>query len=103
MSLIPMRGLVLLKKIEDKKESKEGILIVGDDVVSYDKGEVIDLGEKYVSEFSGEVRDYIVEVGEIVLFNRSSAVKVKDNGEEFYLIKESEILAIQSPKEGYGN
>jgi chaperonin GroES len=90
-SIVPIGDKVLLKEI--KEDKKTGSAIILPDSIQDDKGlregEVIAVGEgKYVDD---ELVQLFVKKGDIVLF--SWGEKIKLDGEEFYIVRESEISA----------
>jgi chaperonin GroES len=57
------------------------------------QGEVVAVGNGLVAE-NGDVRQLDVKVGNKVLFGQYSGSTVKVDGEEFLIMKESEIFAV---------
>lgn len=90
MNLKPLFDRVVLKNIKQKKETLSGIIIpesVGDEPVY---AEVIATGDG--DTFEGKKCEMSVNVGDKVLYNRYGAVKFKINGEEFVILRQSDIL-----------
>ena len=90
-SIVPIGDKVLLKEI--KEDKKTGSAIILPDSIQDDKGlregKVIAVGEgKYVDD---ELVELFVKKGDVVLF--SWGEKIKLDGEEFYIVRESEISA----------
>lgn len=90
-SIVPLGDRVLLKEIRDEKKTGTGIILP--DSVDLEKGlkeaKVVAVGDgKYVDE---ELVPLFVRKGDIVLF--SWGEKIKFDGEEYYLVRESEISA----------
>ena len=92
MNLRPLFDRVVLKNIKLKKETLSGIIIpdsVGDEPIY---AEVIAIGDG--NTFDGEKCDMSVSIGEKVLYNKYGAVPFKINGEEFVILRQSDILGV---------
>jgi chaperonin GroES len=92
--LEPLQDRVLIKEDTDSAERKTatGIIIpvtVGDDKGSK-KGEVVAVGPGRIED--GKRVLVSVKVGSAVLFQWGDKVKIGDN--EYYLVREGEILAV---------
>ena len=92
MNLKPLFDRVVLKNIKQKKETLSGIIIpesVGDEPIY---AEVIAIGDG--NTFEGETCEMAVNVGDKVLYNKYGAVPFKINGEDFVILRQSDILGI---------
>lgn len=90
-SLVPIGDKVIIKEIKEDKKTESGIILP--DSIDNDKGlkegKIIAVGEgKFVDD---ELVELFVQKGDIVLF--SWGEKIKLDSEEFYIVRESEILA----------
>jgi chaperonin GroES len=90
-SIVPIGDKVLLKELQGEKKTETGIILP--DSFDMDKGlkegKIIAVGEgKFVDD---ELVELFVKKGDIVLF--SWGEKIKFDGEEYYLVRESEISA----------
>ena len=90
----PLQDRVLIKENTDSKEKKTSSGIIIPVTVNEDKGsksgEVVAIGLGRMEE--GKLIPIGVKVGDKVLFQWGDKIKIGD--EEFYIVKESEILAI---------
>ncbi len=90
----PLADRILIKEIKPNSEKKtaSGIIIPG--TVNEDKeskkGEIIAIGNGRYED--GKLIPISVKIGEQVIFQWGDKIIVE--GEEFYLVKESELLAI---------
>jgi chaperonin GroES len=95
INITPLGDRVLIKpEINDGKEKKSaaGIIIpVGADEDKVDRGTVIALGEGRVDS-KGDLVPMNVKVGNKVLFQWGDKVKI--DGEEYFVVSETSILAI---------
>ena len=92
MNLKPLFDRVVLKNIKQKKETLSGIIIpesVGDEPIY---AEVIAIGDG--NTFDGEICEMAVNIGDKVLYNKYGAVPFKINGEDFVILRQSDILGI---------
>ena len=90
----PLEDRVLIKEDIENKEKKtsSGIIIPVsvDENKSGNWGEIIAIGEGKIED--GKLIPPKVKVGDIVLFQWGDKIKVDDD--EYYIVRESEILAI---------
>ncbi|MEK9177511.1 MAG: co-chaperone GroES [Patescibacteria group bacterium] len=95
IKLQPLQDRVLIKEDTDSSERKTGagiiIPITSNEDKGSKKGEVIAVGPGRIDD-DGCPIPVNVKVGDIVLFQWGDKVKVGE--EEYYLVKESEILAV---------
>lgn len=90
MNLKPLFDRVVLKNLKPKKETSSGIIIpetVGDEPIY---AEVIAVGDG--DTFEGKKCEMTVNVGDKVLYNKYGAVPFKADGEEFVILRQSDIL-----------
>ncbi len=94
IGLEPLQDRVLIKEDIDTKERKTsfGIIIpvTANEDKSNKKGEVVAVGPGRVEE--GKLIPVSLKVGSNVIFQWGDKVKIGD--EEYYLVRESEILAV---------
>lgn len=89
----PTRGYLVVKAFEKETQSAFGIIIPGS--VDEDKyeGIVISVGEGNITD-KGEYITPVLKEGDIVLFGKYGCNPVKDNGEEFLLMKEENVFGV---------
>ncbi|MCL6589966.1 MAG: co-chaperone GroES [Firmicutes bacterium] len=93
MNIKPLGERVVLKVIESEEKTKSGIVLPDTakekpqmgKILAVGPGKVLDNGQKVALE---------VKVGDKVLFAKYAGTEVKLDGEEYMLLKESDILAI---------
>ncbi|MFA6315068.1 MAG: co-chaperone GroES [Candidatus Paceibacterota bacterium] len=90
----PLSDRIIIKEDIDGKEKKTSSGIIIPITVNEDKGGkrgvVMSVGAGRIEE--GKVIPVVVKVGDKVLFQWGDKVKIDD--EEYYIVRESEILAI---------
>lgn len=94
--LQPVGGNILVKAVAEEKKTESGIVLP--DTVSKEKpqrGEVISLGTGRLNE-DGDKIPFNVEVGQIVIFKKYGPDEIEIDGEEYLIMEESDILAIEN-------
>lgn len=90
MNLKPLFDRVVLKNLYKQKETLSGIIIpetVGDEPIY---AEVVAIGDG--DTFEGKKCEMSVDVGDKVLYNKYGGVTFKIDGEEFVILRQSDIL-----------
>lgn len=95
VKITPLSDRVLIKELDEKKgetKTKFGIIIPSttNDDRSTKKGEVISTGPGRHEE--GKIIPVAVKKGDIVLFSWGDKVKIDD--EEYFIVREPEIIGI---------
>ena len=93
MKLRPLHDRVVIRRVEEETKTAGGILLPGSAAEKPSQGEVVAVGNGLVAE-NGDVRPLDVKVGNKVLFGQYSGSTVKVDGEEFLIMKESDIFAV---------
>ncbi len=94
--IIPLGDRVLVKPFseEDTKKTKSGIIIPETvDKERPEQGKVIAVGEGRTTD-GGKVLPMKVKVGDLVIFSKYGPDEVKVDGDEYFMLKEENILAI---------
>ena len=94
--IVPMGDRVLLRPFKEEEFKKIGnIKIVLPESVSKEKsdqGEVVAVGEGKYED--GKLVPMKVKVGDTVIFSKYTYDEVKMNGEDLYIVKSENILAV---------
>ena len=96
INIMPLGDRVLVKGIskDEGKKSIPGIIIPETvDKERPERGKVIAVGAGRVND-EGKVIPLRVKVGNIVIFSKYGPDEIKIDGEEFFIIKEENILAV---------
>jgi chaperonin GroES len=89
----PLADRVLLK-LEDVSEKKStGGIILNQTTQSVQTATVVAVSDGFIGG-TGEVIKLSVEVGDSVLINNGAGQKVRFDGVDYYLVRESEILMV---------
>ncbi len=93
-SIKPIGERVLVKRLEAEETTEGGIVLPDTAKEKPKKGEVIALGEGKMLE-NGERAEFQVKKGDTVIFTSFGGTEVTVDGEEYLLMSEDDILAIQ--------
>ncbi len=94
MNIKPLRDRVVIRQVEEEKESAGGIILPGSAQEKKYMGEVVAVGSGKVSD-SGTVVEMLVAVGNKVMFGQYSGQEIKDdNGDTLMIMREDDIVAI---------
>jgi len=93
MKLKPLEDRVVIKPAPADEKVQGGIIIPDTAKEKPQKGEVIAIGPGKVSD-TGEKISVTVKVGDTVLYGKYSGTEVTVEGEEYLIVRESDILAI---------
>lgn len=94
MAIRPLHDRVLVKRIEEEKKTKGGIIIPDSATEKPTKGKVIAVGKGSRNE-AGQVVPLDVKKDDVVLFAKWGGTEVKVDGEDYVIMKESDIIAVE--------
>jgi chaperonin GroES len=89
----PLQDRVLVKRIEHEAKTASGLIIPDTAKEKPMEGEVIAVGSGTRSE-SGQVLALDVKPGDRILFGKWSGNEIKIDGQEYLVMKESDIMGI---------
>jgi chaperonin GroES len=92
MKIKPLGDRVVIKMLESQETTKSGIVLPGTAKEKPQEAEVVAVGPGGVVEGKTIVME--VKVGDKVLISKYSGTEVKIDGQEYTILKQSEILAI---------
>lgn len=93
MNITPLGERIVIKVLESEERTKSGILIPDTAKEKPQMGEVKAVGSGKMLE-NGQKVALDVKVGDKVLFAKYAGTEVKLDGEEYMVLKESDVLAI---------
>jgi chaperonin GroES len=93
LKIKPLFDNVLVKPVKAEEKSAGGIYLPENAKEKPQTGEVMAVGDGSVDE-KGKVIPMIIKVGQIVMYTKWGGNEVKVNGQEWKLVKQSDILAI---------
>ena len=93
MNIRPLNGYIVLKPVETSEEMVGNIILPDMGKERPETGEVIAVSETYNYHSDIEIPSKL-KVGDIVLIPKMGTQKLSLGGEDYYITKETEILAI---------
>jgi chaperonin GroES len=93
LQIRPLGERVIVKALPQEEKTKSGIYLPDTAKEKPQQGEVMAVGNGKITE-EGKTIPMNVKAGDKVLYGKYSGTEVKIDGEEYLIIKESEILAI---------
>lgn len=93
MNIRPLHDRVLVKRVEQEQKTASGIIIPDNAQEKPMEGEVVAVGSGSRDE-NGKVYPLEVKKGDRILFAKWGGTEVKVGGQEYLIMKESDILAI---------
>lgn len=91
----PLHDRVLVRRLEQEEKTPGGIIIPDTAKEKPMEGEIIAVGTGTRLE-DGKIIPLDVKAGDRILFGKWSGTEVKFDGEEFLVMKESDIMGIVS-------
>ena len=92
MKLVPLGDRVVLKQLVAEETTKSGIVLTGQAKEKPQEAEVIAVGPGGVVD--GKEVKMEVSVGQKVIYSIYAGTEVKLEGEEFIIVRQSDILAV---------
>lgn len=93
MKIQPLHDRVVIKRAEAEIKTPSGIVLPGASADKPSEGEVLAVGQGKVLD-NGKVLTLEVKVGDKVIFGKSAGTEVKVDGEQYLILRETEIIAI---------
>ena len=93
MQFRPLQDRVLIRRLEQEEKTVGGIIIPDTAKEKPMEGEVIAAGPGARGE-DGKLRPLDVKIGDRVLFGKWSGTEIKLDGEDFVVVKESDIMGV---------
>ena len=93
MNFKPLHDRVLVRRVESDQKTAGGIIIPDTAQEKPMEGEVLEIGSGARDEV-GKLVPLDVKKGDKILFGKWSGTEVKMNGEEYLIMKESDIMGI---------
>ena len=92
MKLVPLADRVVLKQLDAEETTKSGIVLPGTAQEKPQQAEIVAVGPGGVVD--GKEVKMEVKKGEKVIYSRYAGTDVKLDGEEYVIVKQSDILAV---------
>ena len=95
MKIRPLADRVVIKSMEEEEKTPSGIVLPDTAKEKPQKGRVLAVGPGKVLE-DGTRQPMEVKVDDVVLYAKYAGTEVKVDGEEYLILRESDILAVLS-------
>lgn len=92
MKLVPLGDRVVLKQLEAEETTKSGIILAGQAKEKPQEAEVLAVGPG--GTVDGKEVTMQVKPGQKVIYSKYAGTDVKLDGEEYIIVKQSDILAV---------
>ena len=91
-SLQPLGDRIVVKAVEQETQTKSGIYIPDSAKERPQEGSVIAVGPGRITD-DGNRLEMSVAVGDTVIYSKYAGTEFEDDGEEYLIMKETDILA----------
>lgn len=92
MKIRPLADRVVIKMVEAEEKTKSGIVLPGSAKEQPQMAEVVEVGPGGVVD--GKEIKMELKIGDKVLFSKYAGTEVKLDGQEFTILRQSDILAV---------
>lgn len=92
MKLKPLADRVVIKAVEAEETTKSGIILSGSAKEKPQMAEIVEVGPGGMVE--GKQVEMVVKKGDRVVASKYAGSEVKIDGEEYTIVRQSDILAI---------
>lgn len=92
MKIKPLSDRVVIKMLEAEEKTQSGIILTGTAKEQPQIAEVVEVGPGGIVD-GNEVKMEL-EIGNKVIFSKYAGTEVKISGEEYIIIRQSDVLAI---------
>ena len=93
MKVRPLHDRILVKRIEEEKKTKGGLIIPDTAKEKPQEGKVLAVGPGRVDD-NGNRIPLDVAVGDVVIFSKYGGTEVKYNGEDYLILSSRDVLAV---------
>ena len=93
MKIRPLHDRVIVKRLDEERKTKSGIVIPDTAAEKPDQGEVMAVGKGKTTD-EGKIIALDVKVGDRVLFGKYSGQTVRVKGEELLVMREEDIMGV---------
>jgi chaperonin GroES len=93
MKVKPMEDRVILKSMEAEEKTSGSIFIPDNAKEKPQKGEVVAVGPGKIND-KGARNEMTLKVGDKVLYGKYAGTEVTIDGQEYLIVRESDVLAV---------
>ena len=92
--MIAIEDNIILEALEPEKLTSGGVILPDTSTEASDRGKVLHVGPGRHNPLNGGRMPMQTEVGDIIAYPKNLARKVEVNGQDFWTVREGEILMI---------
>lgn len=92
MNIKPLGDRVVIKVLPNEETTKSGIVLPGTAKEKPQQGEILAVGSGEIVD--GKKVELEVKVGDKVIYSKYAGTEVKFDGQEYLILRQSDILAI---------
>jgi chaperonin GroES len=96
MNIRPLYDRIVVKRIEEKETTRNGIVIPDSAKEKPQEGEVIAVGRGKMLE-NGKVTTLDVKVGDHILFGKYSGSDTRQDNTEYIVMREDDVFGVLDP------
>jgi chaperonin GroES len=96
MNIRPLYDRIVVKRIEEKETTRNGIIVPDSAKEKPQEGEVIAVGRGKMLE-NGKVTALDVKVGDRILFGKYSGSDTRQNNTEYIVMREDDVFGVLDP------
>ncbi|MCD6139239.1 MAG: co-chaperone GroES [Deltaproteobacteria bacterium] len=93
MKIRPLQDRILVKRLEEEKKTKGGIIIPDTAKEKPSEGLVVAVGKGKIGE-NGKVMPLDVKKDDRILFSKYAGTDIKIEGEEYLIMREDDVLGV---------
>jgi len=93
MNVKPLEDRIIVRPLEAEEKTAGGIIIPDNAKEKPQKGEIVAVGPGKVSD-KGTKIEMTLKKGDKILYGKYSGTEVKIDGEDYLIVRESDVLAI---------
>lgn len=93
MNIRPLYDRIIVKRVDQEKQTASGIVIPDSAKEKPEQGEVVAVGNGRLMQ-DGNIRPLLVKAGETVLFGKYAGQTVKLDDKEYLVLKEEDVLGV---------
>ena len=93
MKIRPLQDRIIVKRMEEEEKTKGGIIIPDTAKEKPMQGEIMEVGSGRMSD-EGKTMPLEVKKGDRVLYGKYSGTEVSIDGDEYLIMRESDIFAV---------
>ncbi len=94
LNLRPLGDRLVVKALEEEQRTKSGIVLPDTAKEKPQQGKVLAVGKGAFVENSKERRPMDLREGDTIIFSKYAGTEVKIEGEEYLILRETDVLAI---------